>query len=82
MNRYFTQEEKNSFVDAYVIRLLNPWWASACEQYEAGDATLMEGIKKKAMEETCREFGIVFDEDVGIFVNQLLDSREKSIRNS
>lgn len=56
--RKLSPNEGNSFVFAYFDAVTNPWWHSAMQQHYAGDDKLMNEIKKKAMRETCKNFGI------------------------
>lgn len=54
-----TRDEEISFWFEYMMAAARgPWSDSALEQHEAGDDTLLNGIKRKAMKEGCAKFGI------------------------
>lgn len=61
-----TRNEKIDFWAAYMKAVLNPWSDTAIEQQEAGDDTLIEGIKKRALRDTCAQFGVTWEQGVQI----------------
>jgi hypothetical protein len=71
-----TRDQESSFWEAYMLATLNPWWDTAIEQHESGDDTLMEGIKERAMRDTCKGLNISFESGIKIIDQILSDPKD------
>lgn len=58
-DKKLTQADENSFAfDYFNLTVANPWWDSAMKQEKAGDKSLIEAIKGKAMRKVCDKYEI------------------------